>query len=128
MSDSFNFSQDILELRKKTAKLLIDVVLGKISVLQALKSFPDNSSDLSVNTCFHILVHYEADEELRSKDKLYKETQDEFVVSVAETLLKGESLPVNIIDEYKVFYESDLIYKKNSKENIIKRLRRIINL
>ena len=108
--------------------MLIDVVLGKISVLQALKSFPDNSSDLSVNTCFHILVHYEADEELRNKDKLYKETQDEFVVSVAETLLKGESLPVNIIDEYKVFYESDLIYKKNSKENIIKRLRRIINL
>ncbi len=128
MSDSFNFSQGVVELRKKTAKLLIDVVLGKISVLQALKSFPDNSSDLSVNTCFHILVHYEADEELRSKDKLYKETQDEFVVSVAETLLKGESLPVNIIDEYKVFYESDLIYKKNSKENIIKRLRRIINL
>ena len=128
MSANFNFSQDVVELRKKTAKLLIDVVLGKISVLQALKSFPDNSSDLSVNTCFHILVHYEADEELRSKDKLYKETQDEFVVSVAETLLKGESLPVNIIDEYKVFYESDLIYKKNSKENIIKRLRRIINL
>lgn len=128
MSANFNFSQDVVELRKKTAKLLIDVVLGKISVLQALKSFPDNSSDLSVNTCFHILVHYEADEELRNKDKLYKETQDEFVVSVAETLLKGESLPVNIIDEYKVFYESDLIYKKNSKENIIKRLRRIINL
>ena len=123
-----NTSTEILELRRKTAKLLVDVVLGKITVLSALKSFPKNSSDPSVNTCFHILVHYEADEDLRNHDILYKDTQDEFIVNVAETLLKGDELPANIIEEYKEFYESDLIYKTDTKDNVLKKLRRFINL
>ena len=122
-------NKDILvETRRQVAKLLVDVILGKIHVLEALKKFPKDSNDPSVSACFHILVHYEADEDLRKKDPLYKETQDEFIVNTAEVLLKGEELPSNIIKEYNEYYESDLIYRKNSKENIIKRLKRIINL
>lgn len=114
--------------RQSAAKFLIDTLLNKITVLEALKNFPKESTDPSVMVCFHILTHYEADEDIRKKDPLYKETQDEFIVNAAETLLKGESLPQNIIDEYKDYYGSDLFYKKNSKENIIERLKRSINL
>lgn len=119
---------DLIETRRAVAKILVDVILGKIKVLDALKNFPKNSNDDSVNTCFHILVHYESDEELRKKDQLYKETQDDFLVETAEILLSGNSLPINIINEYKDYYKSDLIYKKMTKENIIKRLGKFINI
>lgn len=121
-------SQDIIKIRQDVAKLLVDVILGKIKVLDALKKFPKDSNDDSVNTCFHILVHFESDEDLRKRDKLYKETQDEFLVETAEILLSGNSLPLNIINEYKQFYQNDLIYKKMTKENILKRLGKFINL
>ena len=121
-------AENIIETRKQAAKILIDVILEKISVLEALKSFPQNSGDPSVRTCFHILVHFESDEDLRKNDPLYKETQDDFIVETAETLLKGNSLPVNIIEEYKDFYKSDLFYPEMTRDNIIKRLRKIINL
>ena len=123
-----NEDKKTIEQRRQVAKLLVDVILGKIKVLDALKIFPKDSNDDSVNTCFHILVHFESDEDLRKKDSLYKETQDEFIVETAETLLKGNALPADIISEYKKFYQNDLIYRKNSKENIIKRLKRVINL
>lgn len=123
-----NMSQDIIKIRQDVAKLLVDVILGKIKVLDALKKFPKDSDDDSVNTCFHILVHFESDEDLRKRDKLYKETQDEFLVETAEILLSGNSLPLNIINEYKQFYQNDLIYKKMTKENILKRLGKFINL
>ena len=61
---------DLIETRRAVAKILVDVILGKIKVLDALKNFPKNSDDDSVNICFHILVHYESDEELRKKDQL----------------------------------------------------------
>ena len=114
-------ADNIIETRRKTAKLIIDVVLNKITVLNALKNFPKDSDDPSVLTCFHILVHYEADEELRKKDPLYKETQDEFMVETAETLIKGDPLPVNVISEYKNYYGEDLFYKVKDKNDILKR-------
>lgn len=74
-------------------------------------------------------MHYESDEALRKKDPLYHDTQDDFLVETAETLLKGDPLPVNIIKEYKDFYNQDLFYPdKMTKENILKRLRKFINL
>ena len=123
-----NNADNIIETRRRTAKLIIDVVLNKIHVLEALKNFPKNSDDPSVLVCFHILVHYEADEDIRKKDPLYKETQDEFLVETAETLIKGEPLPVNIIKEYKDYYESDLFYKVKHNKSILKRLGKFINL
>lgn len=121
-------AENIIETRRKTAKLIVDVILNKITVLEALKLFPKESSDSSVKICFHILVHYESDEELRKKDPLYKETQDDFLVETAETLLRGEPLPVNIIKEYQDYYKTDLFYPEMTKENIWKRLRKFINI
>ena len=115
-------ADNIIETRRKTAKLIIDVVLNKITVLNALKNFPKDSDDPSVLTCFHILVHYEADEELRKKDSLYKETQDEFMVETAETLIKGDPLPVNVISEYKNYYGEDLFLQGKRQKRHFKTL------
>ncbi len=117
-----------VEKRRCAAKILIDVILNNITVLEALKIFPKDSDDDSVNVCFHILVHYESDTELRMRDSLYKETQDDFLVETAETLARGEPLSANIIAEYKDFYKSDLLYREPTRKNVIKRLLKAINI
>ncbi len=119
---------NIIEDRIKVSKLIFDVLLEKSSVLEALKNFPKDSVDASVNTCFHILVHYESDADIRKKDILYKEVQEDFLIETAQTLSKGNPLPANIIAEYKEFYGSDLFYKKPTSENLLKRLLKSINL
>ncbi len=118
----------IIEARKKTALLIFNVLNGRLSVLSALKMFPKNIPDDSVNVCFHILVHYEADEDIRKKDPLYKEEQDEFMDYAAQLLDSGEPLPINIIKEYNGFYKETLLYPEINKATIISRLKKFINI
>lgn len=118
-----------VKIRKETALLLFNVLAGKVSVLDALKNFPKNSTDESVNVCFHILVHYDADEDIRKNDQAYREEQDEFILTVAQILQSGESLPINIINEYNAFYkDKTLIYPEINKETVISRLKKFINI
>lgn len=119
---------NIVKTRKQTALLLFNVLAGKVSVLEALKNFPKNSADESVNVCFHILVHYDADEDIRKNDEAYREEQDEFILNMAQILQNGESLPINIINEYNEFYKDEtLIYPEINKETVISRLKKFIN-
>ena len=55
-------------------------------------------------------MHYEADEDFRKNDNLYREEQDDFMLQMAQILQNGEALPINIINEYNVFYKESLIY------------------
>ncbi len=120
---------DIIKQRRICAQILVDVILSKIKVLDALKKIPKETGDDSINTCFHILVHYESDEDLRKTDNVYKEVQDDFLVEAAEILARGENLPYNIIKEYKDYYQnSDLFYRKPNRHNFIKRLLKFINI
>ena len=120
--------EDIIKQRKEISNVLFDVLSGKQSVLDAVLHFPTSSPDSSVNVCFHILVHLEADEDIRAKDPLYKEEQDEFILYVAELLQKGENIPINIINEYNGFYKETLVYPEINKETVIARLKKFINL
>ena len=58
--------EEIINLRKKVSDTLFDVLSGNITVLEAVSKFPKNTVDESVNVCFHILVHLEADEDRKS--------------------------------------------------------------
>ena len=98
-----------------------------MSVLQAVTMFPKNTNDSSIDTAFHALVHMEADEDLRAKDALYKEEQDSFIEFIAQTLAKGDDLAQNLVDEYEKFYPEAMLYKPDTKDNIIKRLLKSIN-
>ena len=97
-------------------------------MLEAVSVFPKDTDDSSIDTAFHALMHMEADEDFRTKDALYKEEQDAFIGLIAQTLAKGEDLAQNLIDEYENFYPEAVLYKPDTKENIIKRLLKIINL
>ena len=114
--------------RKKVSDLIFAVLTEKITVPDALKVFPKNLSDPTLNAAFHALVHFEADEELRSKDAEYKNEQDLYLQDIAEILAQGDALPCNIIDEYNQYHKDSLIYPNIDKKTVFKRLKKMINL
>ena len=77
------------EERKKVAQLIRDVLIGKVCVREAINKFPHNNEDESIQASYHALVHYEADEDLRKRDLLYKEEQDSYLMMIAEILDSG---------------------------------------
>jgi len=98
------------------AKLLRLVLTSRLSVREAMLNYPKDTKDESLIAAYHALIHYEADEDLRARDNLYREEQDEYLEFLSYTLEKGESLPVNIIENYKQFYDSaPVLHNKNVK-------------
>lgn len=105
---------DFIEDRKFVARLLLKVRLGELSVCQAMMNYPKDVKDETLIAAYHALIHYEADEDIRAKDELFKEEQDDYLEFISNTLAKGEDLPQNIIDNYKEFYSNaPVLHKKN---------------
>ncbi len=102
--------------RVKVAELVRKVRIGDMCVREALLQFPPDSEDSSIKAAYHALVHYEADEDLRLRDTLYREEQDDYIEFISFTLEKGDSLPDNIIKSYDRYYKSAPIpHAKNAK-------------
>lgn len=117
-----------LEEKLLVSELVKKSLLGYIPVREALLNFPPDSDDKSVQAAFHALVHFEADEDLRRRDILYKEEQDEYLELIYTILANGEDLPDNIIRNYKKYYkEADIPHAKNSR-GFVKSFLRFLNL
>jgi hypothetical protein len=109
------------ESRIFVSELIRKVLVGELSVQKALPLFPSDTNDKSIEAAFHALVHYEADEDLRNRDLLYKEEQDDYLTLIFQTLEKGESLPDNIIRNYEKYYKkADIPMPDNFKSNLIR--------
>ncbi len=94
--------------------LLRSVRIGSLSVREAMLQYPKDTTDDSLIAAYHALIHYEADEDLRSRDQLYKDEQDNYLEFLSNTLINGEDLPQNIIDNYKNFYDTaPILHNKN---------------
>ena len=63
--------------REYAGKLLRLVRIGELSVRQAMLKYPRDTKDESLIAAYHALIHYEADEDLRARDLMYKEEQDD---------------------------------------------------
>ena len=61
--------------RMFVGNLLREVRIGNKSVREALMLYPKDTTDESLVAAYHALIHYEADEDLRRRDELYKEEQ-----------------------------------------------------
>ncbi|MBR1425607.1 hypothetical protein IJ579_08605 [bacterium] len=114
--------------REKVAKLLRLVRIGQISTRQAVLSYPRDVEDESLIAAYHALIHYEADEDIRLRDQLYKEEQDEYLEFIASVLDRGDDLPQNIIDNYKKFYNSAPILHKNNFKGFLKSFWKSLNI
>ena len=114
--------------RQLVSRLIMLVITGQISVRQALLSFPKNTTDKSIIAAYHALIHYEADEELRIQDVMYKEEQDEYLSFISDTLSKNRTLPQNIIKSYKGYYGTVALPKEKNTKNILKKICDFLNI
>lgn len=117
-----------IEERKKVAELIRFVLIGKLCVREAINRFPHDHEDESIQAAYHALIHFEADEDLRRRDALYKEEQDNYLMMIAEILDKGEDLPFNIINSYKEFYKSANIPNGSDWKGKLKSFFKMLNV
>ena len=110
------------------AKLLRSVRIGNCGVREALMQYPRDTDDESLIAVYHALIHYEADEDLRRRDALYREEQDDYIESLSYILEKGEDLPQNIIDNYKKYYDTVQILHKKDIRGFLKSFFKILNI
>lgn len=112
---------NIKEARIVVSELIRKVLVGELTVQKAIPLFPSGMKDKSIDAAFHALVHYEADEDFRNQDMLYREEQDDYLTLIFQTLETGEPLPDNIIRNYEKYYKkADIPMPNNLKSNIIR--------
>lgn len=114
--------------RAFVAKLLRNVRIGVCSVRGAMLNYPKDTDDESLIAAYHALIHYEADEDLRRRDELYKDEQDDYLEFLANILEKGEDLPQNIIDNYKKYYDSAPVIHNRDTKGFLKSFFKILNI
>jgi len=114
--------------RIKVARLLKLVRLGNLCVREAMLAYPKDTEDESLIAAYHALIHYEADEDLRNRDALYKEEQDDYIEFLSYILEKEEDLPENIIATYRQYYDSAPILHKNNPMGFFKSFWKILNI
>ena len=109
------------EARKLVSELIRKVLVGELTVQQAIPMFPSDVKDKSIDAAFHALVHYEADEDIRKRDIMYKDEQDDYLTLIFQVLEDGEALPDNIIRNYEKYYKkADIPMPNNFKSNLIR--------
>ncbi len=121
---------DVVSARKYVGGIIIAVLTDKIIVREALKVFPSNVKDSSIKCAYHALVHREADEDLRHRDLMYRDEQDNYLEQLAQTLQQGQQLPKNIIKNYNQYYRDIEINKKFELkgQNWLKKLCKFLNV
>ena len=112
--------------RKRVSKLFFAVLTKRMPVRDALVKFPKECEDKTIIAAWHALCHLEADEDIRLKDIMYKEEQDEYIEFIAYTLEKGEELPSNIITSYIPYHNEALIPAGKGIKAIINKLKKFL--
>ncbi len=119
-------SIDYSEQRKQVTNLFFDVLTKKIIVRAALLRFPKDCEDKTIIASWYALCHLEADEDLRKRDIMYREEQDEYIEFIANTLKNGDSLPDNIIASYEPYHTEALTPCSNSLKGIIYKFKKFL--
>ena len=118
----------IIENRKKVAEILRRVRLGEMHVRDALLAFPDETDDKSIMAAYHALVHYEADEDLRHRDDIYREEQHDYIEFLSYIMDRGEDLPDNVIKSYEKYYKSANIPHTKDTKGFLESFFRFLNI
>lgn len=117
-----------IEDRVFVSKLLRGVRIGTCDIRAALLQYPKDTADDSLIAVYHALIHYEADEDLRRRDELYKQEQDDYIEFLSQVLEKGEDLPQNIIDNYKKYYETAPILHNKDTRGFLRSFFKVLNI
>lgn len=114
--------------REYVARLIVSVLTERISVRDAILNYPKDTADKNLMAAYHALIHYEADEDIRKQDLVFKEEQDEYLNMIAELLASGKDLPLNIIKSYENYYPEIELPKSKNIINIIKSICKFLNV
>lgn len=114
--------------RAYVASLIRQVLISRVCVREAILNFPRDTEDKSIHAAYHALVHYEADEDLRARDELYREEQDDYLEMISQILERGEDLPENIINNYNKYYACANIPHEENTKGFFKGFFRFLNL
>lgn len=120
--------KDYTEDRKLVGRITYKVLAENFSVREAILQFPKECEDISVKSAYHALVHREADEDLRRRDRLYKEEQDDYLEFIAQTLEKGDVLPDNIIRSYEKYYKDIAAPYEGGTKGFIRSICKYLNI
>lgn len=118
----------VINERQKVAELIYRVLTNSLCVREALLHFPKDSKDKSITTAYHALLHFDADEDLRREDLLYKDEQNDYLEFIAETLNKGNDLPKNIIKSYDKYYKNINTPTSGGMKGLINSLCKFLNV
>ena len=118
---------DYTSQRRYVGNIVISVITEQITVQRALTLFPKGCNDPSIRAAWHAICHYEADEELKSKDIEFNNQQLELLEMIAFAFKDGEPLPQNIIEAYKPYYKDNPISYEKGLSGILKKLFRFIS-
>ncbi len=114
--------------RAYVSRLILKVLTDKICAREAILHFPENHNDKSIQAAYHALVHREADEDLRRRDLLYKDEQDDYLEFIANTLANGEDLPSNILENYAHYYSDMSLKDKSGIKGFVETVHRYLNI
>ncbi len=114
--------------RLLVAELIRQVLISRLCVREAVLKFPRDTEDKSIHAAYHALVHYEADEDLRARDEVYRDEQDDYLEYIAHILESGEDLPDNIIKNYEKYYETANIPHQNNTKGFLHSFFRYLNI
>ncbi len=114
--------------RALVAELIRQVLISRVCVREAILRFPRDTEDKSIHAAYHALVHYEADEDLRKRDDIYREEQDDYLEFISQILEKGEDLPENIINNYENYYACANIPHEENAKGFLKSFFRFLNI
>lgn len=110
------------------AGLIRQVLISRMCVREAVLNFPRDTKDKSIHAAYHALVHFEADEDLRRRDDLYREEQDDYLEFISQVLERGEDLPENIINNYEKYYACANIQHEENTKGFFKVFFRFLNI
>lgn len=110
------------------ANLIIKVITGQMLTREAILQFPKDTYDVNIITAYHALVHYEADEDFRERDKEYRDEQNNYLIFIAELLNNNKDLPKNIIKEYEKYYTVKRMPSETKFKSVIKELCKFLNI
>lgn len=114
--------------REFVGRLICSVLAKRICVREALLTFPKDCEDKTVRAAWYALCHLEADEDLRKKDDLYRQEQDEYIDFIAKTLSEGKELPENIVSVYEQYHQEPLIPHQTTIKGKFKKLLQFLNI
>lgn len=114
--------------RKLVGELIRQVLISRLCVREAILKFPHDTEDKSIQAAYHALVHLEADEDLRARDDVYRQEQDDYLEYISETLVNDEDLPNNIIENYENYYSGANILHEQNAKGFLKSFFRFLNI